>query len=79
MLVGEQREGAALLELGVDGLDGRDELEADGYRVAPFNFNPGGKPVDQHVDAPPYAASPHLKIALGGYVATSIGLIVHKP
>lgn len=57
----------------------RDELEADGYRVAPFNFNPGGKPVDQHVDAPPYAASPHLKIALGGYVATSIGLIVHKP
>ncbi|MBB6204275.1 SAM-dependent methyltransferase [Paraburkholderia fungorum] len=57
----------------------RDELEADGYRVAPFNFNPGSKPVDQHVDAPPYAASPHLKIALGGYVATSIGLIVHKP
>ncbi|MGF6660063.1 SAM-dependent methyltransferase [Paraburkholderia atlantica] len=57
----------------------RDELEAEGYRVAPFNFNPGTAPVDQHIDAPPYAASPHLKINLAGYVATSIGLIITKP
>ena len=57
----------------------RDELEADGYHVAPFNFNPGQRPVDQHIDAPPYAASPHLKIMLEGYVATSIGLIVRRP
>ncbi|KVC61878.1 methyltransferase type 11 [Burkholderia ubonensis] len=57
----------------------RDELEADGYVVAPFNFSAGSKPVDHHIDAPPYSASPHLKIRLEGYVATSIGLIVRKP
>lgn len=57
----------------------RDELEAEGYAVAPFNFNPGSKPVDHHIDAPPYSSSPHLKIKLEGYVATSIGLIVTKP
>lgn len=57
----------------------RDELESEGYRVAPFNFNPGQRPVDHHIDAPPYSASPHLKIRLEGYVATSIGLIVMNP
>lgn len=57
----------------------RDELEAEGFLVAPFNFNPGSAPVDHHIDAPPYAASPHLKIKLEGYVATSIGLIVSRP
>ncbi|MBB5496882.1 cyclopropane-fatty-acyl-phospholipid synthase family protein [Paraburkholderia sp. MM5384-R2] len=55
------------------------ELEADGYHVAPFNFNPGSKPIDRHIDAPPYAASPHLKLRLKGYVATSFGLVIHKP
>jgi 2-polyprenyl-3-methyl-5-hydroxy-6-metoxy-1,4-benzoquinol methylase len=57
----------------------RNELEADGYAVAPFNFNAGSKPVDHHIDAPPYSATPHLKIMLEGYVATSIGIIVRKP
>lgn len=57
----------------------RDELESDGYRVAPFNFNSGKQPVDHHIDAPPYSSSPHLKIKLDKYVATSIGLIVTKP
>ncbi|MBK3820718.1 methyltransferase domain-containing protein [Paraburkholderia aspalathi] len=57
----------------------RDELEADGYLVAPFNFNAGSQPVDHHIDAPPYSSSPHLKIKLDNYVATSIGLIVTKP
>lgn len=56
-----------------------EELEADGYIVAPFNFNPGKQPVDHHIDVPPYSASPHLKIKLEGYVSTSIGLIVTKP
>lgn len=57
----------------------REELEAEGYTIAPFNFNPGKEPVDQHIDAPPYSSSPHLKIKLEGYVSTSIGLIVTKP
>jgi 2-polyprenyl-3-methyl-5-hydroxy-6-metoxy-1,4-benzoquinol methylase len=57
----------------------RGELESDGYRVAPCNFNPGKQPVDRHIDAPPYSPSPHLKIKLDKYIATSIGLIVSKP
>jgi 2-polyprenyl-3-methyl-5-hydroxy-6-metoxy-1,4-benzoquinol methylase len=56
----------------------RDELEADGYHVAPFNFNPGAQPVDHHIDAPPYSASPHLKLELQGHVTTSIGIIVSR-
>ena len=55
------------------------ELEMLGYIVSPYNFNPGQDPVDTHIDAPPYAASPHLKLQLGRYVTTSIGLIVQKP
>jgi 2-polyprenyl-3-methyl-5-hydroxy-6-metoxy-1,4-benzoquinol methylase len=57
----------------------RAELEREGCSVAPFNFNAGSAPVDHHIDAPPYAATPHLKIMLEGYVATSIGLIIRKP
>jgi cyclopropane fatty-acyl-phospholipid synthase-like methyltransferase len=56
----------------------RTELEAEGYRVAPLNFNAGSEPVDHHVDAPPYAETPHLKILLEGYVATSVGVVVWK-
>ncbi|WP_322015538.1 SAM-dependent methyltransferase [Paraburkholderia sp. J12] len=54
------------------------ELESLGYEVASFNFNPGSAPIDHHIDAPPYGI-PHLKLALEGYVATSIGLIVKRP
>lgn len=57
----------------------RSELVAAGYEVAPFNFNPGSEPVDHHIDAPPYAETPHLKVMLDQYVATSIGLLVKKP
>jgi SAM-dependent methyltransferase len=57
----------------------RAELEADGYSVAPLNFNAGSEPVDHHIDAPPYAQTPHLKIMLEGYVATSLGVMVRKP
>ncbi|MBN3853847.1 methyltransferase domain-containing protein [Paraburkholderia sp. Ac-20340] len=56
----------------------RDELAADGHSMAPLNFNAGRVPVDHHIDAPPYSATPHLKIELEGYVATSIGLIVRN-
>lgn len=53
-------------------------LIAAGHEVAPLNFDPGDDPVDAHVDLPPYAIDPHLKIALEGYVTTSFGLIVRK-
>ncbi len=57
----------------------KEELEARGYSVAPYNFNPGSDPVDTHIDAPPYSASPHLKLQLGQYVTTSIGVVITKP
>jgi len=55
------------------------ELEAEGYEVAPLNLCTGNGPVDRHVDLPPYNMSPHLKLMLEGYVVTSVGLTVRKP
>ena len=55
------------------------ELEAEGYRVEPVNYNAGNKSVDNYIDIPPYGFSPHLKLLLESYVITSIGLIIHRP
>jgi cyclopropane fatty-acyl-phospholipid synthase-like methyltransferase len=55
------------------------EVEAEGFVVAPLNLNYGDKLVDRHIDLPPYGFSPHIKLMLEGYVVTSIGLIIHKP
>jgi hypothetical protein len=51
-------------------------LEAEGHQVAPFDFDTGHDPADLFVDEPPYKQQPHLKLRLGGFVATSIGIIV---
>lgn len=53
-------------------------LRRRGHRVAPLNFDPGDGALDGHVDVPPYAGSPHLRLALQQYVSTSFGLIVEK-
>lgn len=55
------------------------ELEKEGYIVAPLNLNTGDNSVDNYIDAPPYGFSPHLKLALSGFVVTSIGLIIKRP
>ncbi len=47
-----------------------------GHRIE-LDFDPGASPVDRHVDAPPWTG-PHLKLRLGRFVATSIGIIVEK-
>ena len=52
-------------------------LAAAGHEVWPLNLHPGSAALDAHVDLPPYAM-PHLKLALGRYVTTSIGLAVRK-
>ena len=52
-------------------------LAAAGHEVWPLNLHPGSAAMDAHVDLPPYAM-PHLKLALGRYVTTSIGLAVRK-
>ena len=54
-----------------------DELVSEGHEVWPLNFHPGNSAVDEVVDAPPYSL-PHLKLELGNYSCTSIGLVVKK-
>lgn len=53
-------------------------LAEKGCELAPFDYNPGHGPIDRYVDLPPYLVEPHLKLALEGYAATSVGLIIHK-
>ena len=53
-------------------------LEKAGHFVFPFNSSPGTQNLDRHVDLPPYAGSPCLKIQLDQYVATSIGIMIRK-
>jgi hypothetical protein len=52
-------------------------LIAEGHKPWPINFYPGTGEMDAHIDLPPFA-TPHLKIQLGKYVSTSIGLAVQK-
>jgi hypothetical protein len=54
-----------------------DELVSEGHEVWPLNFHPGNSPIDEVVDAPPYSL-PHLKLELGNYSCTSMGLVVRK-
>jgi glycosyltransferase involved in cell wall biosynthesis/SAM-dependent methyltransferase len=56
------------------------ELAAEGYRVEPPDYWMG----DSQYDLKPMKNlsnqwAPHLKIELGGYIATSLLLIIHKP
>lgn len=53
-------------------------LRAQGHYVADFDFDPGSLPIDDYIDLPPYREHPHLKVALMGYSATSIGIIVQR-
>lgn len=53
-------------------------LAKKGHTVAPFDFRAGHTEVDRYVDLPPYRDDPHLRLALEGFPATSVGLIVQK-
>jgi len=53
-------------------------LVGQGHHVEPLNLNPGRRKFDRYVDRPPYSSDRHLRIALIGYAATSIGLIIQK-
>jgi SAM-dependent methyltransferase len=52
-------------------------LRAQGY-VMNCTFALGTLPADRHVDTPPWG-EPHIKIPLGPYVITSMGIAVSKP
>lgn len=53
-------------------------LEAAGHEVAPFDWDAGDGILDEFVDVPPYGSDAHLRLALEGYVTTSLGIIVRK-
>jgi hypothetical protein len=53
-------------------------LEERGHWVEPLRIEPGTLPPDYLVDLPPYHADPHLKLLLGGYVTTSVGLVARR-
>jgi len=53
------------------------QLIEEGHQPWPLNFFPGNGNIDAFVDLPPFAL-PHLKLQVGKYVTTSIGLVVRK-
>ncbi|MNE80139.1 hypothetical protein D3C80_1766830 [compost metagenome] len=55
-----------------------ERLWAQGHFVAPIDWNPGAEPLDRYYDIAPYKEQPHLKMALSGFGATSIGFIVQR-
>jgi len=46
--------------------------------LSPFNFFSGTQPLDTYIDVPPYSPQRHLKLSIGKYVTTSVGIIVRK-
>jgi hypothetical protein len=57
-----------------------DTLSSVGLRLVPPNFDVGDHPYDLAIDTPPYMVSgkPHLKLEWGGYICTSMLLIIEK-
>ena len=55
-----------------------DRLTARGHEVQPLSIAPHVHRLDFHVDVPPFTQDPHLKLLLGEYVCTSIGVIVRR-
>ena len=54
-----------------------DDLSSAGHDIS-FNPHTGNGHLDKVVDTPPYKNDNHLKLILGPYVTTSIGLLVKK-
>jgi SAM-dependent methyltransferase len=52
------------------------ELTEAGHRVLPLKYDQGDRPLDLHIDVPPFAETNHLKIALRQFVTTSFGIAV---
>lgn len=53
-------------------------VQALGCRVAKRNYAAGDSANDRYVAVPPYPGRPHLKLAYGGFVITSFGLVVMR-
>ena len=55
-----------------------ERLAARGHTMAPLDLDPGVGQLDRYIDVAPYRDEPHLTLALMGYAATSVGIIVRK-
>ena len=53
------------------------ELRAEGHGVAELDYSIGWLPHDYKVDTPPWGL-PHLRLKLGHFVCTSIGIVITK-
>lgn len=53
-------------------------LRDRGHIVQPFLAAPASHYWDFHVDVPPYAQQPHLKLLLQQHIATSAGIVVQR-
>ena len=54
------------------------ELRAEGHFVEELDYSLGGMPADFEVDHSPHRQEVHLKLQIGEYVVTSIGLIIRR-
>ena len=53
-------------------------LEERGHTVNPLRIEPGLFVADYLVDVPPYRRDPSLKLQLGQYVSTSVGIVARR-
>jgi len=53
------------------------ELRAAGHHVAELDYSLGWMPFDYKVDSPPWGL-PHLRLKLGHFVCTSIGIVITR-
>jgi hypothetical protein len=57
----------------------RDRAKAAGHLLAELDLDPGDGPLDRLIDGPPvYHNRPVLKLMMGPYLTTCIGLIIRK-
>jgi SAM-dependent methyltransferase len=54
-----------------------DTLRRQGHTTE-MDWDEGESPADKYIDVAPYTSDTHLKLQLGKYVTTSIGLIIQK-
>lgn len=53
-------------------------LSAGGHAVSVLRVAPDSHPMDGWVDLPPYSQDAHLKLALGQFSCTSVGLVITR-
>jgi 2-polyprenyl-3-methyl-5-hydroxy-6-metoxy-1,4-benzoquinol methylase len=53
-------------------------VESGGHRMAAINTTVGSQFPDTYVDLPPYKQETHLRLALGDYASTSVGVILWR-